>query len=133
MISRLKSGFLNRKLLWSGSPPVSYSAHFSLHRIIPGVDNFHYDVHLSPIFRETASQVIFHLVLKHSGTGEDLGIEFDRSRDKDEFRHLCHDMLLDAVKRAKMGDGEIQIDYLAQVAVCKFLLREVGLPDRVVH
>ncbi|MBW2502711.1 MAG: hypothetical protein JRD39_07190 [Deltaproteobacteria bacterium] len=127
MISRLKSGFFNRKLLWSGSPPVSYSAHFSLNRIIPGVDNFHYDVHLSPIFRESASQVIFHLVLKHSGTGEDLGIEFDRSRDKDEFRHLCHDMLFDAVKRAKMGDGEIQIDYLAQVAVCKFLLREVGL------
>jgi hypothetical protein len=93
---------------------------------MPGVDNFHYDVHLSPVFCESISKIIFHLILKSSKADKDLEIEFDWNKDRDEFKHLCRDIMLDAVKRAKMGDGEIQIDYLAQVAVCKFLIQEVA-------
>ena len=105
---------------------MAYSAHFSLNRIMPGVDNFHYDVHLSPLFRESTSRIIFHLMLRFSGADEQLDIEIDTTKEKKEFRSLCHDIMLDAVKRAKMGDGEVQLDYLAQVAVGKFLLQEVA-------
>ena len=126
MASLLSNEFFHRSLTWSGPPPVPYSAHFSLNRIMPGVDNFHYDVHLSPVFCESISKIIFHLILKSSKADKDLEIEFDWNKDRDEFKHLCRDIMLDAVKRAKMGDGEIQIDYLAQVAVCKFLIQEVA-------
>jgi hypothetical protein len=90
------------------------------------VDNFHYDVHLSPIFRESVSRIIFHLILKSSGAAEDLAIEFDWTKEREEFKHLCHDIMLDAVKKAKMGDGEVQIDYLAQIALCKLLIQEIA-------
>jgi len=126
MASLLNSDFFPRSLTWSGPIPGQYSAHFSLNRILPGVDNFHYDVHLSPIFRESVVRIIFHLILKFSGADEDLDIEFDWIKEREEFKHLCRDILLDAVKRAKMGDGEIQIDYLAQIAVCKYLTQEIG-------
>jgi len=105
---------------------VPYSAHFSLNHIMPGVDNFRYDVHLSPIFRESVSKIIFHLILKVAKAYEDLGIQFDWTKEIDDFRRLCRDIMLDAVKTAKMGEGEIQIDYLAQVAVCKFLVQEIN-------
>ena len=126
MASLLSKVFFSRSTAWSGPHPIQYSAHFSLNRIMPGVDNFHYDVHLSPVFIESASRSIFHLILKFSGADEDLDIEFDLTKEREEFKRLCRDIMLDAVKRAKMGDGEIQIDYLAQVAVCKFLMQEIA-------
>ena len=126
MTSLLPSNFLSRSLTWSGPAPVEYSAHFSLNRIMPGVDNFHYDVYLSPVLTESVSRIIFHLIIKASGADDDIGIEFDGLKDREEFKHLCHDIMLEAVKRAKLGDGEIQIDYLAQMAVCKLLTREIA-------
>jgi len=126
MTSLLSRSFFTRSPTWSGPAPLQYSAHFSLNRIMPGVDNFHYDVHLSPIFNESVSRIIFHLILKSSRADEDLDIEYDWIKERDEFKRLCRDLMLDAVKRAKMGDGEIQIDYLAQVAVCKFLIQEIA-------
>ncbi|MBW2506848.1 MAG: hypothetical protein JRD19_07265 [Deltaproteobacteria bacterium] len=126
MTSLLSSKFFSRSPIWSGPPPEPYSAHFSLNRIIPGVDNFHYDVHLSPVFRETASKAIFHLILKNSGADEDLNIEYNLTAEREEFKRLCCDILLDAVKRAKTADRDVQVDYLAQIAVCKFLIQEVA-------
>jgi len=126
MTSLLRSDFFSRSLTWSGPAPVEYSAHFSLNRIMPGVDNFHYDVYLSPVLTESVSRIIFHLIIKASGADDDIGIEFDGLKDREEFKHLCHDIMLEAVKRAKLGDGEIQIDYLAQMAVCKLLTREIA-------
>jgi len=105
---------------------VPYSAHFSLNRIMPGVDNFRYDVHLSPVFRESVSKIIFHLILKVAKADEDLDVEFNWTKEKEEFKRLCRDIMLVAVRRAKMGDGEVQIDYLAQVAVCKFLIQQIN-------
>jgi len=93
---------------------------------MPGVDNFRYDVHLSPVFCETVSRIIFHLILKSAKAEDDLSIEFDLVKEREEFKRICHDIMLDAVKRAKMGDGEIQIDHLAQIAVGKFLIQEVA-------
>ena len=115
-----------RSTTWSGPAPVPYSAHFSLNRIMPGVDNFRYDVHLSPVFRESVSRIVFHLILKVAKAGEDIDVHFSWTKEKEEFERLCRDIMLDAVKRAKMGDGEIQIDYLAQIAVCKFLIQEIN-------
>ena len=92
---------------------------------MPGVDNFRYDVHLSPVFCEAASRIIFHLIIKHAKADNELGKTFDSFKDRDEFKRLCRDLMLNAVKRAKLGDGEIQIDYLAQLAVCKFLIQEI--------
>ncbi|MGW8161619.1 MAG: hypothetical protein ACWGN1_05170, partial [Desulfobulbales bacterium] len=126
MASFLSREFFSGNITWSGLPPFEYSAHFTLNRILPGVDNFHYDVHLSPAFREAVSRIIFHLILKSSGTHEDLNIEFDWLKDKKEFKILCQDIMLDAVKKAKMGDGEIQLDYLAQISISKFLIQEVA-------
>ena len=102
-----------------------YSADFSLQRIMPGVDNFRYDVHLSPLFCEAVSRIAFHFIIKHARAEKELGESFGWLKDRDEFKRLCRDLMLDAIKRAKMGDGEIQIDYLAQVAVCKFLIQEI--------
>ncbi len=127
MASQLSNVFFSRKLAWSGPAPAAYSAHFSLNRIMPGVDNFRYDVHLSPIFRESVSRLIFHMLLKESKADDDLGIEYDLTREREEFKRLCRDIMLGAVKMAKMGDGEIQIDYLAQIAVCKLLNQEIGI------
>lgn len=126
MASLLSSKFFPRSLTWRGSVPETYSAHFTLNRLMLGVDNFHYDVHLSPIFRESTSKLIFHLILKNSGADTDLDIEFDLKTERNEFKRLCCDIMLDAVKRAKLGNREIQIDYLAQIAVSKFLILEVA-------
>ena len=90
------------------------------------MDNFHYDVHLSPVFCESVSRIIFHLIIKSTKADTVLDVEFDWNKEREEFKHLCRDIMLDAVKRAKLGDGEIQIDYLAQIAVCKFLIQEVA-------
>jgi len=98
MASLLSSSFFPRNITWSGPAPVKYSAYFSLNRIMPGVDNFHYDVHLSPLFCESVAKIIFHLILKISGTDEDLDIGFDWVKEREEFKHLCHDIMLDAVK-----------------------------------
>ena len=126
MASLFGTEFFSRSVTWSGPVPVPYSAHFSLNHIMPGVDNFLYDVHLSPVFRESVSKIIFHLILKVANADEDLDVHFNWTKEKEEFRLLFRDIMLDAVKRAKMGDGEIQIDYLAQVAVCKFLIQEIN-------
>jgi class 3 adenylate cyclase len=126
MASLLNSKFFPRSLTWSGPVPETYSAHFSLNRLMLGVDNFRYDVHLSPIFRESTAKLIFHLILKNSGADTDLDIEFDLKTESNDFKRLCCDIMLDAVKRAKLGNKEIQIDYLAQIAVSKFLILEVA-------
>jgi hypothetical protein len=125
MTSILQTDLFARSLTWSGTLPVPYSAGFSLSRIMPGVDNFRYDVHLSPAFCETTSKIVFHFIMKHAKAEGELGESFDWLKDRDEFKHLCRDLMLDAVKRAKMGDGEVQVDYLAQIAVCKLLILEI--------
>jgi len=93
---------------------------------MPGVDNFRYDVQLSSVFRESVSRIIFHLILKVSRAEEDIDVRFQWAKEREEFLSLCQDVMLVAVKRAKMGDGEIQIDHLAQIAVCKFLIQEIN-------
>ena len=115
-----------RSTSWSGPAPVPYSAHFSLNRIMPGVDNFRYDVHLSPIFRESVSKTLFCLILRVAKAEKDLDVQFNWTKEKEEFWKLCRDIMLEAVKRAKMGDGEVQIDYLVQIAVCKFLIQGIN-------
>jgi len=105
---------------------VPYSAHFSLSHIMPGVDNFRYDVHLSTVFKESVSTIIFHLILKVAKAEEELGIQFDWTKELDDFSQLCRELVLEAVKIAKLGAGEIQIDYLAQVAICKLLVQEIN-------
>ncbi|MDX1775051.1 MAG: hypothetical protein R3297_00555 [Desulfobulbales bacterium] len=115
-----------RSLTWSSPSPLQYSSHFSLNNLLPGVDNFRYDVHLSPLFCESVAKIIFHLIINTAQAEEDLDIEFDLHREREEFKRLCRDIMFDAVKKAKLGDGEVQIDYLAQVSVCKFLIQQVS-------
>ena len=126
MSFQLNTQLFSRSLIWSSPAPLQYSAHFSLNRLLPGVDNFRYDVHLSPVFCESVSRIIFHLIIKSAKAEDDLNIELDLLKEREEFRRLCRDIMLDAVKKAKIGDGEIQVDYLAQVAVCKFLIQQVA-------
>ena len=126
MATLLGRDIFPKTLSWSGLAPFVYSAHFSLKRIMPGVDNFRYDVQLSPVFKESVSRIIFHLILKTSKAEEDLDVPFQWTKEREDFLSLCQEIMLVAVKRAKMGDGEVQIDYLAQMAVSKFLIQEIN-------
>jgi len=45
--------------------------------------------------------------------------------EKNEFKRLCSDIMLAGINRAK-SDREIQIDFLAQAAVVKFITEETG-------
>jgi hypothetical protein len=90
-----------------------------------GVDNFRYDVHLSPVFCESTAKIVFHFIVRHARAEEELDENFDWLKDRDELKRLSRELMLDAVKKAKLGDGEIQVDHLAQVAVCKFLSQQI--------
>ncbi len=104
----------------------TYSFRFQLDRLVPGVDNFRYDVFLSPAFCASIRNVVRLLFHKHGKVKKYLDLEKSRSLniEEDEFKRLCHDVLQAAVNKAKSG-SEIQIDLLAQIAIVKTLVEEV--------
>ncbi len=102
-----------------------YTFSFSLDKITPGVDNVRYDVYLSPELCKTTGDLVFRLISEHSKADEILRMD-NRARMKEFnlFRKLCHDVLLNAVHRAKAGQ-QMQIDYLAQIAVAKMVIKTI--------
>ena len=102
-----------------------YTISFSLDKITPGVDNVRYDVCLSPELCKTAGDLVLRLVSEHAKADEILRMD-NRAKTKELnlFRKLCHDVLLDAVHRAKAGQ-QMQIDYLAQIAVAKMVIKTI--------
>ncbi|HAY39418.1 MAG TPA: hypothetical protein DCY53_08795, partial [Desulfobacteraceae bacterium] len=111
------TSFLNFSDL-TGLPLKAYSVKFSLDRLIPGVDNIRHDVLLSPDFCKSISKLAYQLFLKHTKAKKLLNIDLTSSlvSERDEFKHLCRDVLHAAINQAKSG-SEIQIDQLAQITI----------------
>jgi len=105
----------------------SYMVNFSLNRLVPGVDNIRYDVHLSPKLQKSSIDILKHLVAKHVKTTESNEIIKD-SEDwinvQDIFRGNIIDVLLNAVNKAK-AEREIQIDFLVQASLTKMFLENI--------
>ncbi|MBW2603413.1 MAG: hypothetical protein JRE28_03710 [Deltaproteobacteria bacterium] len=95
-------------------------------RLTPGVDNIRHDVLLSPDFCKSVSKLVYQLFLKHAKAKKILNIDPTSSlvTERDEFKHLCRDVLHAAVNQAKSA-SEIQIDLLAQITIIKKLAQEV--------
>lgn len=105
----------------------TYSVHFSLNRLVPGVDNINYDVHLSPKLQESSNDIVRHLVSRHikaSETDEILTGSKDWINVQDTFRQIITDVLLNAINKAK-AEREIQIDFLIQASLTKMFLEKI--------
>jgi hypothetical protein len=110
----------------TGLPLKAYSVKFPLDRMTPGVDNVRHDVLLSPDFCKSASKLVYQLFLKHTKAKKILNIDSTSSLiiERDEFKHLCRDVLHTAINQAKSA-SEIQIDLLAQITIIKKLAQEI--------
>lgn len=111
---------------FTGPPLKAYSVKFSLDRLTPGVDNIRHDVLLSPDFCKSISKLVYKLFLKHAKAKKILNIDPTSSlvTERDEFKHLCRDVLHAVIKQAKSA-SEIQIDLLAQITIVKKLTEEI--------
>lgn len=109
--------------------PEGYSARFALDRLRPGVDNIHFDVHLSPDFHKAAAILILQLLVKHTQTERILNLVSisEIIKNRNEFLLFYREFMLEAVGLAKARANEMQIDLLAQTATVKMLLREIQL------
>lgn len=106
----------------------TYSVRCPLDRLTPGVDNIHYDVHLSQAFCNSIQKLVRQLLLKHAKVKKVLDIDETSSLfiEKDAFKDLCREVLYAAVNQAKHA-SETQIDLLAQIATVKTLTEEIPL------
>ena len=91
------------------------------------MDNIRYDVHLSPAFLKSVGNTIFEIVVSQANAEQLLKMEKKQTwnTEKDEFKKRCSDILLAGINRAK-SDRELQIDFLAQAAIVKFITEETG-------
>lgn len=90
--------------------------------LVPGVDNFRHDVHLSPRFVKFAGSYIFKLFFKHS-TAPQLAEQNPgppKPQERSEFRRLLQEVLISALNRAKAA-RDAEVDLLANVALFKYL------------
>ncbi len=107
--------------------PIKTSAiTFSLDRLARGVDNIRYDVHLSPDFCKAAIKMVTQIIAMHTKSEEILGLDKSANPggERDEFKRLCHEVMTDGVNKAKLR-RDIQIDYLVQTAIIKFLTKSI--------
>lgn len=107
-------------------PLKSYLIDYSLDRLAFGVDNIHFDVHISPQLRNALKKTTLLVMIKHSHA-EQFYRDYKKEsckNEKDVLRNLCTDVLMDGINLAK-SEGEHQIDYLGQAALAKLFLEEV--------
>ncbi len=119
-------GFFQKLPSLEGFPLEVYAVDFKLDRLVPGVDNCHYDVHLSPGFCKSANRVVRHFFNKLADVEQIFGADNTSNlvKEIDEFKRLCQDVLQGAINKAK-SNAEIQIDLLAQIAVVKMLTEAI--------
>lgn len=106
----------------------NYQIYCSLGSLTPGVDNIHLDVRISPQVYNSLKKTTFLLMVKHSGA-EFFFKEYKKEFcevEKDALRRICNDILLDGINKAKTA-SEVQIDFLAQMALAKLFLEEIKL------
>lgn len=103
-----------------------YEINFSLDRLVFGVDNIHFDVHISQHVSSTLAGATALILIKHSRT-EYYHRDYKRENcesEKELLKSLCVDVLQDGINRARI-EAEPQIDYLGQAALAKLFLEEV--------
>ncbi len=107
-------------------PLETYTIELPFNRLKLGVDNVRYDVHISPEFHKRAQLIIFELIIKHAEASEPFTInkQFNWFKETPLFKRLCAEILTNGVNQAK-SKHEIQIDFLAQVALVKLLIEEI--------
>jgi len=109
-------------------PLKRYLVDFSLNRLVPGVDNIHIDVLISPQVHNTVKQAASLLLIKHSRT-ENFFEDYKREHCENEkrtLRDLCANALLEGINRAK-SEAEVQIDFLGQASLVKLFLEEIKI------
>lgn len=102
----------------------SYSTSLPLDRLVLGVDNIRFDVHLSEGFYSTASKLSLRLISRHASAEHILRSDkiTNWAKEKDDFIQIIFEIMTTALNKAKAG-MEIQIDYVAQIAITKVLLK----------
>ena len=109
-------------------PLKSYLNDFSLEELVMGVDNIRYDVLLSPTFVNATKKIIARLVARHAGV-EKMGpnvLKYNWVKEVDAYKQLYRDIMRGAINKAK-GRRQVQIEWLAQTALIKMLLKEIRL------
>ena len=103
---------------FAGIPLKLYTSVFGVERLQFGIDNLRYDVHFSPAFIKATGRMVIQLIGKYSSITDLPGFQpgFNWSRASEEYKGLCREIMMDAVKRAKM-DGEYQVQHLAMAAM----------------
>lgn len=104
----------------------TYPIALPLERLKLGVDNLRYDVRISPEFISSAGRVIFQLILKHAEASKPLLThpKLNWHQEIARFKTACAEVMTNAIDQAK-SHADVQIDYLAQVALFKSLLAEI--------
>lgn len=103
-----------------------YSSTLTLSNLVVGVDNIHYDVLLSPRFREFASRWLFQLVQQYSGLEKFYGRDWKppKPADTNEFKKLVLELLQTALNRAK-AENNFEIYLLAHLSLYRYLTSEL--------
>jgi len=110
-----------------GTLPLKYHPSIlKLDRLVLGVDNVRFDVHLSKGFYQITKNFIFQLIAKHGQITELSGVKekFNWIQEIFDLKRLYRELLQDAINKARIG-FEIQIDYLAQIAIATMVIKEV--------
>ncbi len=120
-------GIFSSKALELAVPTLkTYSINFSLDRLIPGVDNIHYDVHLSVKLRNITIGVVKVLIARHTDS-DILKAQDQKAPDwikvRDEFKTICTDVMIEGIHKAKLNK-DIQLNFLVQTAIIKLLIEE---------
>ncbi len=108
-------------------PVLSYNLHFSLDRLLPGVDNVRHDVQLSPGLRRGMDRAAFFLMARHTGTEDLLRLNetAEWKKVRDTFQDRCGQVLTSAVHKAK-SKREVQIDHLARAALARSIREAIA-------
>jgi len=107
-------------------PIASYSINFSLDRLTVGVDNIRCDVRLSPAFCKATAVLAALFIERETGvwTDSEKNQMAALADAQEKYRQLYSQIMSDAINKAKVAK-EVQIDYLAQIAILSLLHDEI--------
>ncbi len=107
--------------------PLEHTPFFTLNRLKPGVDNYRFDVFLSPDFIRDTTTLVRTLLTRHLPVKNlpDLDAPGTTDQQLDTFGRNYRQMMLAALNLAKQQGDEVQIDLLAQLAACKSVRQEI--------
>ena len=107
-------------------PMESYSIDFSLDRLVLGVDNIRCDVRLSPAFCSATAKMAALLIERETDvwTETEKNRQSTLAREQENYRQMYGQIMSDAVNKARAAK-EIQVDFLAQIAILSMLRDEI--------